>query len=117
MQMTSSPPEYFNHVLMRFGHHLSSFEQQSYTKQFSGMIQSSTQGSTLCMKPSSANVGSIHKISSTHTPVTGSVPVVHQSFVSNTRITNARSNAANRYITSNNSTRLLGNPSSNSITT
>ncbi|KAJ8661805.1 hypothetical protein O0I10_002614 [Lichtheimia ornata] len=79
--MASSSPEYLNHVLMRFGHHLSSLEQQSYAKQFSSMIQSSTQGSTLCMKPSSAYVGPIHRVSSsTHRlPFVGPAPVVHQS--------------------------------------
>ncbi|CDH53220.1 predicted protein [Lichtheimia corymbifera JMRC:FSU:9682] len=81
--MASSSPEYLNHVLMRFGHHLSSMEQQSYAKQFSSMIQSSTQGSTLCMKPSSTYVESIHRApSGTHLRFVGPAPVVHQSFVS-----------------------------------
>lgn len=97
--MTSSSPEYLNHVLMRFGHHLSSLEQQSYAKQFNGMIQSSTQGSTLCMKPSSAHVGSIQRLSSTQ-PFAGTAPVVHQSFVSN----------------NNQPTRIIVNPSSTSAT-
>ena len=43
-------PEYLNHIMMRFGHHLSVHQRQKVTSQFNGVIQSSSQGSRIHKK-------------------------------------------------------------------
>ncbi|KAI7858214.1 hypothetical protein BDC45DRAFT_602795 [Circinella umbellata] len=46
-------PEYLNHIMMRFGHHLSVHQQQTFSTQFSGGMSSSCQGSRIQKKLSS----------------------------------------------------------------
>ena len=46
-------PEYLNHIMMRFGHHLSAHQQQTFSTHFSGGMSSSCQGSRIQKKLSS----------------------------------------------------------------
>ncbi|KAI9248576.1 hypothetical protein BDA99DRAFT_525065 [Phascolomyces articulosus] len=68
-------PEYMNHIMMRFGHHLSVHQQQTVSSRFSGALSSSSQGSRIQKKFSS--VTTQHRLPTNISSLIR--PVVHMS--------------------------------------